>query len=287
MADAGDGGGDHLHKAVVVDGAGGEQTAGFPDGHATAGELAVVVTVHHGAAGEDDGRDVDGGGSHQAGRRGFVATGGEDDTVDGIAVKDFDEAEVGQVTVEPGGGPAAAFMDRMDGEDKRQSAGIAHAVAEAAFELKQVAIAGGKVTAGLGDADDGFVALQLFAGEAVVGEALHVEGGHAGVGEVVKPIAAAEASGAFEFGVEGHGVLLYRVGEVCCMWHTNEVAWEVEFTGEFQQWWDSLTEDQQDDVAVSVRLLGEFGPALGFPASSKITTSRYPQMRELRTQSGR
>lgn len=70
------------------------------------------------------------------------------------------------------------------------------------------------------------------------------------------------------------------------MWHTDEVVWEVEFTGEFQQWWDSLTEDQQDDVAVSVCLLGEFGPALGFPASSKITTSRYPQMRELRTQSG-
>ena len=70
------------------------------------------------------------------------------------------------------------------------------------------------------------------------------------------------------------------------MWHTKSVAWEVEFTGEFQQWWDSLTEDEQDDVAVSVRLLGEFGPALGFPASSKITTSQYPQMRELRTQSG-
>ena len=60
----------------------------------------------------------------------------------------------------------------------------------------------------MGDADDGFVALELFAGEAVVGEALHVERGHAGVGEVVKPIAAAEASGAFEFGVEGHEPLL-------------------------------------------------------------------------------
>ena len=30
----------------------------------------------------------------------------------------------------------------------------------------------------------------------------------------------------------------------------------------------------------------EFGPALGFPHSSKVVTSRYPQMRELRTQSG-
>ena len=64
------------------------------------------------------------------------------------------------------------------------------------------------------------------------------------------------------------------------------MAWEVEFTEEFQGWWDSLNEDEQDDVAVSVRHLVEFGPALGFPHSSKVVTSRYSQMRELRTQSG-
>ena len=72
------------------------------------------------------------------------------------------------------------------------------------------------------------------------------------------------------------------------MWHNLNVAWEVEFTEEFQGWWDSLSEEEQDDVAVSVRHLVEFGPALGFPHSSKVVTSRYPQMRELRTQrSGR
>ena len=64
------------------------------------------------------------------------------------------------------------------------------------------------------------------------------------------------------------------------------MLWEVEFTDEFQGWWDSLSLDEQDDVAVSVRHLIEFGPALGFPHSSKVVTSRYPQMRELRTQSG-
>ena len=70
------------------------------------------------------------------------------------------------------------------------------------------------------------------------------------------------------------------------MWHNRIVTWEVEFTDEFQEWWNSLGEDEQDDVAVSVRHLIEFGPALGFPHSSKVVTSRYPQMRELRTQSG-
>jgi hypothetical protein len=63
------------------------------------------------------------------------------------------------------------------------------------------------------------------------------------------------------------------------------VAWEVEFTDEFEDWWDALSEAQQDDVAHSVRHLIEFGPALGFPHTSKVRRSRYPQMRELRTQS--
>ena len=72
---------------------------------------------------------------------------------------------------------------------------------------------------------------------------------------------------------------------ICCLWHTRIVPWEVEFTGEFRRWWDTLAESQQNDVAVSVRLLIEFGPSLGFPHSSKITTSRHPSMRELRTQS--
>ena len=50
------------------------------------------------------------------------------------------------------------------------------------------------------------------------------------------------------------------------------MAWEVEFTDEFQDWWDMLTERQQDDLAHSVRHLMEFGPALGFPHSSKVTS---------------
>jgi hypothetical protein len=73
--------------------------------------------------------------------------------------------------------------------------------------------------------------------------------------------------------------------EVFCIWHTTGVAWEVEFTDEFRDWWNALSEEQQDDLAHSVRHLMEFGPALGFPHSSKVSSSRYPQTRELRTQS--
>ncbi|MGA3261369.1 MAG: type II toxin-antitoxin system RelE/ParE family toxin [Bryobacteraceae bacterium] len=63
------------------------------------------------------------------------------------------------------------------------------------------------------------------------------------------------------------------------------MAWEVEFTREFGEWWETLTEEQQDDVAHCVGLLAELGPALGFPYSSKVTASRHSHMRELRTQS--
>ena len=64
------------------------------------------------------------------------------------------------------------------------------------------------------------------------------------------------------------------------------MAWEVEFTEEFGAWWETLKEDQQDDVAYCVGLLAELGPALGFPYSSKVKGSRHDHMRELRVQSG-
>ena len=64
------------------------------------------------------------------------------------------------------------------------------------------------------------------------------------------------------------------------------VRWEVEFTDEFNEWWETLTLTQQKDVAHSVNLLAEFGPALGFPHSSQIKGSCHNAMRELRTQSG-
>ena len=63
------------------------------------------------------------------------------------------------------------------------------------------------------------------------------------------------------------------------------MPWEVEFTDEFRRCWETFTEDQQEDVGYSVGLLEELGPTLGFPHSSKVSRSRYAQMRELRTQS--
>lgn len=60
--------------------------------------------------------------------------------------------------------------------------------------------------------------------------------------------------------------------------------WEVEYTDELGAWWAGLTESEQESVDVSVRLLEERGPNLGFPHTSGIQGSRHSHMRELRVQ---
>src|SRR5262249_26326802 len=82
------------------------------------------------------------------------------------------------------------------------------------------------------------------------------------------------------------GTNCHGIDRIFFLWHTGLVAWEVEFTDEFGDWWATLREEQQDDVAHSVGLLAELGPALGFPHSSEVRTSRHAHMRELRTQGG-
>jgi hypothetical protein len=60
--------------------------------------------------------------------------------------------------------------------------------------------------------------------------------------------------------------------------------WEVEYTDEFGDWWNGLTEAEQESVDASVHLLEERGPQLGHPHSSGIARSKHPHMRELRVQ---
>lgn len=62
------------------------------------------------------------------------------------------------------------------------------------------------------------------------------------------------------------------------------MAWEVEYTDEFGDWWMTLTEDEQDSIDVVVGLLENKGPSLPFPYSSGIQGSRHSHMRELRVQ---
>lgn len=61
--------------------------------------------------------------------------------------------------------------------------------------------------------------------------------------------------------------------------------WDVEYTDEFKEWWDTLTDDQQEDLVASVELLRNLGPALPRPHADVVKGSKYPNMKELRTQS--
>ena len=61
------------------------------------------------------------------------------------------------------------------------------------------------------------------------------------------------------------------------------MAIEVSYTDEFGTWFASLSEAEQDRVAVSVGLLEEYGVTLPFPHSSKIEGVSFA-LRELRTQ---
>lgn len=58
--------------------------------------------------------------------------------------------------------------------------------------------------------------------------------------------------------------------------------WEVEYTDEFETWWDGLTIEQQEAVGQRVELLAQRGPALKRPVVGEIKGSAFdPQMKEL------
>jgi hypothetical protein len=63
------------------------------------------------------------------------------------------------------------------------------------------------------------------------------------------------------------------------------MAWSIEYTHEFEAWWASLSEGEQEDVAAGVALLESRGPSLGRPHVDTVNGSRHSNMKELRTQS--
>lgn len=63
------------------------------------------------------------------------------------------------------------------------------------------------------------------------------------------------------------------------------MSWDIEYTDEFEIWWNALGENGQEDVAAVVGLLEEKGTELPFPFSSGVEGSQYSHMRELRIQS--
>ena len=62
------------------------------------------------------------------------------------------------------------------------------------------------------------------------------------------------------------------------------MQYEIEVSDEFRDWYEPLSEGEQDSIGHVVLLLGNSGPALPFPYSSGIKGSTYGHLRELRVQ---
>jgi hypothetical protein len=76
------------------------------------------------------------------------------------------------------------------------------------------------------------------------------------------------------------------VAEQFHRWYSPPVEWSIEFTDEFETWWNDLNAEQQVRVNAGVILLQKLGPSLDHPYSTKIVSSRHAEMRELRVQYG-
>lgn len=65
------------------------------------------------------------------------------------------------------------------------------------------------------------------------------------------------------------------------------MAWDVEYTNEFLDWWNGISEGERESVSNSVDYLIQDGVHLRHPHSSGIRSSRHSNMRELRVSGGR
>lgn len=66
--------------------------------------------------------------------------------------------------------------------------------------------------------------------------------------------------------------------------YSTYMAYEVEVSDEFREWYEPLSESEQDSIGRVVGLLEERGPALPYPYSSGVQGSTLSHMRELRIQ---
>jgi hypothetical protein len=64
------------------------------------------------------------------------------------------------------------------------------------------------------------------------------------------------------------------------------MAWEIEYTDEFGDWWGTLAEAEHVAIDAHVQGLERRGPNLPFPYSSAVNGARHSHMRELRVQCG-
>ena len=60
------------------------------------------------------------------------------------------------------------------------------------------------------------------------------------------------------------------------------MMWEVATTDIFDEWFQTLEEEERAEIEAKVNLLELFGPALGRPHADTLNGSRFANMKELR-----
>src|SRR5262249_23792620 len=129
--------------------------------------------------------------------------------IERIPAQDFDKPEIGQIAVEGGCRPAAAFLDRVHREFKSDATRVANPVAHPRGERDMDAVARREIAASLRDPDYWPPRLQLFPAQAIRAVSLDVNGGLARLGRVVKPDLAAQTLRNLRIGF-AHGNPLWK-----------------------------------------------------------------------------
>jgi hypothetical protein len=62
------------------------------------------------------------------------------------------------------------------------------------------------------------------------------------------------------------------------------MAWEIEVSDEFKEWYESLTDAEAGSIHNGIEALAAVGPALGRPQVDTLKGARFPNMKELRIQ---
>lgn len=63
----------------------------------------------------------------------------------------------------------------------------------------------------------------------------------------------------------------------------SQDEWDIEYTDEFDAWYRELDEELKGQLIARIDVIAERGPSLGRPIVERITSSVYPNMKELRT----
>ena len=129
--------------------AGLDRFAHLPQRGARADSLAPEPAIEHGAAGDNDRRNVGGGRAHQQRWGGLVATDQQDGAIDGLAAHHLFHRHGGEVAIHHCGGAEGVFRGREHRHLQRKAASFPDAGLYLFGQFTQMPVAGGEIGPGV------------------------------------------------------------------------------------------------------------------------------------------